>query len=978
MSDPIPPPEQGYFIDPAGYVVAVSRQDIPVYSRAEGYSPASPKQINEFTQQQKYGGLGSQIAAGAEGLASGLTLGASTATETGLGNVLGIPALQAPAVAGREEVNPGTSLAGNVIGTALPLVLTGGAATPEELEARVALRAAKAVPTGIAEGAALPADVLAARQAAAASAAGPTAVQSAALYTGPSLAARLGEAAQGYAGDALQGLGGSGRLAQAAQAVIPYAARGAAEMLPYAAGNVVHEDALGDEHATAGNILAQVGIGAMLGGTLGGALGLGSKLTTDVIPAAKEALSNFTDRWAPKVMSVASGLPEQSIRDAIASRWDVIHDPAERIAIAENVSDGLNDVKSKTDDALTALHKEVKPAAFSQFLETVDPKIAYAEAQRVYDSINDTIQTLRAEPDLYEAANARGLEGIRDGIKRDILDQATIFRSAQSPGIEGDIDVVRQPGGKRIFVDRATGHVMPRQSGIELPEDLDAKAIFDRLEEAKRLTYEESKTPALASRSQTNTGLAVGRLFGNMKSGLTNPDIWGEAGSTLARINDAQSEWYDARTSLMKELGKSIGKEWDGNEKDFVMNPNKINSWLNQAADIRGQFRSDAMDRFLQASRNLTGEIETVQQRAPMTLNAFDKAALDGLVTKTGDIVQNARTRASATELIRQMSPSSGWNTAPVANAIHGGLGVAAESLLGGEVAGPVGAIAGALHGVYRVASDVPRAIGVLTTLERLNNSVQGKIETGVKGLIKGSAPLTGPLRSEVLAGVPKAFGEDHKEAAERYQKETEQIMQLSNDPQVSLASLTAMTHSIAPHAPKTAQALQNQAVRSIQFLRSKIQPMPPKAMFGPKPVPQLRQMFQWQRYRTALEAPAALPRLAQAGRLTPEHVEAVQAVAPQLLASMQSEVVSQIMKHGNPPPAMWGQITTLMGGQNLFRAPTKQNPQVVYASSQPPVPTNGSQTPARGRKLPDNAPKIAFNTHATGAQRLSGADALG
>jgi hypothetical protein len=102
--------------DLAGTVDQAALQSLPA-----GYSPAAPEQVQSAVDKAEYGDVGSQVAAGAEGLAQGATLGAYGAVADAVAG----PEYEAQRKL-REQYNPVTSMAANVGGAILPTLLTGG------------------------------------------------------------------------------------------------------------------------------------------------------------------------------------------------------------------------------------------------------------------------------------------------------------------------------------------------------------------------------------------------------------------------------------------------------------------------------------------------------------------------------------------------------------------------------------------------------------------------------------------------------------------------------------------------------------------------------------------------------------------------------------------------------------------------------------------------------------------------------------
>jgi hypothetical protein len=111
--------------------------EVPQYEamgwKVEGAPPSA-----EELQQEKYGDTGSQIRAGAEGLARGITFGLSDPIQTWAG----VPAED---LRGRQEANPIISTTTDIAGTVLPAIASFGLSTP----ASAAGLAGRAVARGV-------------------------------------------------------------------------------------------------------------------------------------------------------------------------------------------------------------------------------------------------------------------------------------------------------------------------------------------------------------------------------------------------------------------------------------------------------------------------------------------------------------------------------------------------------------------------------------------------------------------------------------------------------------------------------------------------------------------------------------------------------------------------------------------------------------------------------------------------------------
>jgi len=129
-SQPVAPPnpvtaatDRVNVVDPQGNVGSLSRDQL-TSAMDHGYKLASDDDVNNYAQQQKYGGLGQQAIAGLEGAAEGVSFGTSTLAERALG-------VDPADIRGRAEANPTTHDIGQVAG------LVGSAFIPGVGEANI-------------------------------------------------------------------------------------------------------------------------------------------------------------------------------------------------------------------------------------------------------------------------------------------------------------------------------------------------------------------------------------------------------------------------------------------------------------------------------------------------------------------------------------------------------------------------------------------------------------------------------------------------------------------------------------------------------------------------------------------------------------------------------------------------------------------------------------------------------------------------
>jgi hypothetical protein len=318
----------------------------------QGWTVASSQQVAAFRDQQHYADVAGQTRAAGEAALRGLTVGLS---DKGL-RALGVSAED---LAKRRELNPVTSTVAELAGTVAPLVLSGGAAAPEE-------------------------------------AAGLASMLSGAVRTAG--AAPRAIAATGHAVE--RGLGSILGHRIAAKAVAG-AGAGVVEGGLYGLGQAVSESALKDIPLSSERIAVHVGLGALLGGAAGGVLGTATaSVEKMLVPKIKEMFTvenvqRFVDRaglrqWAQgrgKAMfgrlrrdfgSDAEKVIGQTVRDegldqVIASgrSWDEIHGiTTEKMGVAgRKIGEDLRAIDEALPDAAAPVTERVAARAEREVLE---------------------------------------------------------------------------------------------------------------------------------------------------------------------------------------------------------------------------------------------------------------------------------------------------------------------------------------------------------------------------------------------------------------------------------------------------------------------------------------------------------------------------------------------------------------------------------------------------------------------------------
>lgn len=252
-------------VDESGAIVNADAQHLPDLL-GSGYRLASDHEVAADLERQQYGeGLGNELAAGAEGVARGATMGLSDVAAKALAPEY------AEGVAKRQEYNPisaGMGEGAGILGSAL---LTGGGSA----EAGLLRGAARAVtaPTRAVMG-------LGARAAELAATEGATTV-----------------------------------LGRAAAKGAEMAAGGAVENALFGAAKVATDDYLHDHDVTAERIAVGAGLGGLVGGAFGGLVGSGGVLLEE---GARKMAAPILKNLTPEALDDFAG--ERAYKAALGGR----------------------------------------------------------------------------------------------------------------------------------------------------------------------------------------------------------------------------------------------------------------------------------------------------------------------------------------------------------------------------------------------------------------------------------------------------------------------------------------------------------------------------------------------------------------------------------------------------------------------------------------------------------------------------------
>lgn len=221
---------------------------------------------------------------------------------------------------------------------------------------------------------------------------------------------------------------------------------------------------------------------------------------------------------------------------------------------------------------------------------------------------------------------------------------------------------------------------------------------------------------------------------------------------------------------------------------------------------------------------------------------------------------------------------------------------------------------------------------------------------------------------SERAAPTTKALGRSdfgakrmRQESPEAHRRRVKEIEELATNPAAIAERVANNIGPLGDVAPGTAAAISAAASRAVQYLQS-VAPKPPeKAPLGAQWEPSKDEIQKFSRHLEAVEKPLSILKAAAAGTLTPQQIDAVKAVYPQLYQDIQQRVVNRLSDEPKGIPKKARLMLNMLTGIDVdgtFSPASIQRNQATFS--------------APSRKSPENALGGTMPKNAKGADKLT------
>lgn len=850
-----------------------------------------------------------------------------------------------------KSERPGWSMAGELVGGIAPSLLTGGAAAAEEAPGLLA-----------------------------------SAGRLGKLASTPLEMAGRAAGAVGKAAEGIIGTEGETWLARAGQKVATHAASDATLGGLMGAGEEISEAALDpnqDHHLTAQKFLSAVGHGAWTNAVLGAALGGSGSIAHDLfdttVAKASPYLSKAAEEQAFKSaggyvaftkaadapiaeggvdggaaavgraainagiiptsgpLTAAALTPQEMLPKAVAAReaamakrneilkanaeilsdeqgrqaWDALDPNARETAEAERVKGGVEAVGN-------VLHKHglvgdapVKPDELLEKLEVAKNNVGDEKGQLLAAS--------------GAKVSAKKVFGQIDELIRDLKAKAGFS------GIAGKVERYRDDLEEKLYAEFKADTESTSAAAKRARQDYEVpvQTLYAQRKALDDLVYKEAKA------LDPNLTVAHMREIRGILSESENTaigDAYEKAGNPEARGKLKELNHEYQALSLAEKIAKRNAPKYDVNPK------------LAEQA-IPGSLSGLTYQQVIKAARKLPPEAREALLAAnhdAQALGIFEKSA-----QHTTDAYQ-ANRNLGMSEYI-------------------GGVLPGMHALLSGNLVGAGVAAAGTLaHKWMRMRGNALAAatfdrLSVLQSIAKKTQAVDAELARGVKAFVKrakGGEPVVVKGGSER----PATTAEAHEEF-----QDTVAGLQAA----MKSGNFEAPVAPLAGHAPNVAAALAGAAKNAAAWLLAQV---PPAPKYGSK-TPNDQEVWAFNEQASAVDHPAQTLAAGLAnGGLTKRQVDAVQATAPSIYASVQKQLQSQmataLAKDKTLPWDVRRDMSLLFGLDSDWSL-SPQGLSVLQSSQHPTSESNGQQTAPKKRSAQTTTPEATELQ--TSAQRREG-----
>lgn len=550
---------------------------------------------------------------------------------------------------------------------------------------------------------------------------------------------------------------------------------------------------------------------------------------------------------------------------------------------ADVVAEELQNVYNTTEELTKTISgaSGLKRQDIAQMLPKTSTDAMRETGGKILGKVDDFIRTVKAEPGVYKGANVSAVEQYGERLLYKIVD--------------------------------------PETAPIEI-----FKALDDFKQSLGPLTRWD---PRLMQPIEKEGSLLIKSLYQEVKTALESEAVWGMAGKRQKEINQAISNYFK-KIKGFKRTAMALGAEGEA-----VVNPDKLQTIINQARKGKAGLRQDFISNYLDAVDELYNAINKSDESLGV-LSSAEKPAM----TAARAVTQKWTPGMKAAYALYNQAIDSASEAA----------GAAAGYKLGKTTAIPGAEWAGAMFGHYAfkpvMKTIMPVIINPLLNVGASGMGIRAASNT-INAIVDGNTISKLAADALFLDKEPPV----KKKTANDLLKLDKQLEEAQRNPE----SLMNMTQDLNELMPNHATNLNVVAANTITYLNQK---RPKTKMVSPLDPPKPPTKVEMQDYYRTLEIadnPLIILKKMKDGTLKSKDVIDFQAMYPTLYNDLQVKVIDSLALHKSENkiiPYKLRKSLSLFAGQPMdvnSRPQSIQAAQNTYKPQQQPQ----SQLPQMAKK---------------------------
>lgn len=541
------------------------------------------------------------------------------------------------------------------------------------------------------------------------------------------------------------------------------------------------------------------------------------------------------------------------------------------------------------------------------------------ELQNFYNS------TREAADEVYGAKGLKAQEIQK--LMPEKLNDKIIQKSADlGDKVQADADMMIQKPHR--YSDRLSQQLLEDVQNYKaaLSESNNPSDYFNAMQELKQKLQDYSKFDKFIKPSDEAYGFVqkVKSLAYDARTSLEDESVWGKAAERQQSINKAFKEFLPTLKDFEKKFTSTVNEE-------RVIDPGKINTYVNQLGKPNAELKQEMLGNFLKAAEKYRGVIE----ESHANLGLESPIAPSGLSASKSSLEQLSPGAKTADAMVRRGLARLGGE------GIGAGIGAAGGSLLGH---GFLGAIIGE-HALGPFFSSIlPSLIKPLLEKDTNPSAFKAAVNYGLS-VVKGETLINKASKNLFKSGVdiiPRTLIPSEKERA----KLSKTLANLKQDETPLFDSGGHVPHYLPDHGTAAGQF----TAKATTYLNSLKPSEDKKAPLDSDVVLSDAQKSAYDNALDIAQQPLIILDQVKNGTITLQSMQVLNSVYPSLMAKLQQKVMSEMVNHmakGENIPYKMRMGLSLFLSEPLDSTMTPQAIQMTQSSFSMPEP---NQTQVRAK----------------------------